>query len=132
VADAPLAAYPVVIELPVLWGEMDAFGHVNNVVYFRYLENARIEYLRRIDWVGQPALGGIGPILQTISARFRRPLTYPDTIQVGARVTDIAADRFTMEHQIVSRRLNEVTTLGQGKVPLPAPVLQRIAELERR
>ena len=38
----PLAGYPVRIEVPVAWGEMDAFGHVNNVVYFRYFESARI------------------------------------------------------------------------------------------
>jgi acyl-CoA thioester hydrolase len=143
VADVPLAAYPVVIELPVQWGEMDSFGHVNNVVYFRYFESARMEYLRRIGWSDPQAQGGIGPILQATSARFRRPLTYPDTIQVGTRVTDVSEDRFILDQQIVSRRLGEVTTLGQGtvvsydyarlaKAPLPAVIVQRIAELERR
>ncbi|MCZ6911333.1 MAG: acyl-CoA thioesterase, partial [Proteobacteria bacterium] len=37
--------YPVVIELPVVWGEMDAFDHVNNIIYFRYFESARIAYV---------------------------------------------------------------------------------------
>lgn len=44
-----LEGFPVVIELPVVWGEMDAFAHVNNVVYFRYFESARIAYLERIN-----------------------------------------------------------------------------------
>ena len=40
--NSPVADYPVVIEIPVAWGEMDAYGHVNNIVYFRYFESARI------------------------------------------------------------------------------------------
>jgi len=44
-----LAGYPVVIQLPVVWGEMDSYRHVNNVVYFRYLESARLEYCARLD-----------------------------------------------------------------------------------
>lgn len=39
-----IAQYPVVVEVPVAWGEMDAYGHVNNIVYFRYFETARIAY----------------------------------------------------------------------------------------
>src|SRR5256885_557267 len=46
----PLAQFKVVIDQPVAWGDMDSFGHVNNVVYFRYFENARVEYFRRIGW----------------------------------------------------------------------------------
>ena len=42
------ADYPVVISLPVQWGDQDLFGHVNNVVYFRWYESARIAYLDRI------------------------------------------------------------------------------------
>jgi len=36
-----LADYPVVIEIPVAWGEMDAYGHVNNIVCFDYRENCK-------------------------------------------------------------------------------------------
>ena len=42
-----LAGFPVILELPVQWGEMDAYGHVNNTVFFRYFESARMEYLRK-------------------------------------------------------------------------------------
>ena len=48
VIETLLVGYPVVVELPVAWGEMDSYHHVNNVVYFRYLENARLEYFRRL------------------------------------------------------------------------------------
>ena len=45
-----LAGYPVVVEQAVFWGEMDSYRHVNNVVYFRYFESARLEYFRRLGW----------------------------------------------------------------------------------
>lgn len=138
-----IAKYPVVIELPVVWGEMDSYRHVNNVVYFRYFENARLEYFRRLDWFEYERQTGIGPILAATQARFRKPLTYPDTIAVTARVSKIEADRFTLEHVIVSRRLNVVAAEGQGtvvtyhhaenhKVPVPDELRRRIEALESR
>src|SRR2546427_13080713 len=99
-----LESYPVVIQLPVVWGEMDSYRHVNNVVYFRYLETARLEYFARLDWFEFEKQTGIGPILQATQARFRRPLTYPDTISVAARVAAMHRDRFTLDHRIVSHR----------------------------
>ncbi|MFL5243972.1 MAG: acyl-CoA thioesterase [Gemmataceae bacterium] len=142
-AETLLAGFPVVIELPVVWGEMDAYRHVNNVVYFRYFENARVEYFRRLDWSDFNPERGIGPILASTEATFRKPLTYPDTISVGARITTLSDDRFTLEHRIVSNRLQAVTTEGRGtivtldyatgkKVPIPEKLRQKIAEIEGR
>src|ERR1700737_3337775 len=99
-----LADFPVVIQLPVAWGEMDSYHHVNNVVYFRYFENARLEYFRRLDWFNLERAVGVGPILAATQCRFRKPLTYPDTISVTARVPQVAEDRFTIEHLVVSHR----------------------------
>src|SRR5262252_7581242 len=103
-----VAGFPVVVELPVVWGEMDAYRHVNNVVYFRYFESARLEYFRRLGWFEYERETGIGPILAATQARFRKPLTYPDTISVGARVAHLGVDRFTIDHFLVSH--------GQGVV----------------
>jgi len=136
-----LAGFQVVIELPVAWGEMDSYRHVNNVVYFRYFENARLEYFRRLDWFEFERQTGVGPILAATHARFRKPLTYPDTISVGARISSLAKDRFTMEHLIVSHALGAVTTEGQGtivtyqyhtgrKTPIPEEMRRRIDALE--
>ena len=99
-----LAGYPVIVELPVVWGEMDSYQHVNNVVYFRYFENVRLEYFRRMDWFEFERQTGIGPILSATQARFRKPLTYPDTISVGARIPKLEEDRFTMEYLLVSQK----------------------------
>ena len=45
-----LAGYPLVIDWPVQWGDQDAFGHVNNTIYFRWFETVRIEYFERIGF----------------------------------------------------------------------------------
>ncbi len=138
-----LAGYPVVVELPVAWGDMDSYRHVNNVVYFRYFENARLEYFRRLDWFEYEKQIGIGPILASTQARFRKPLTYPDTISVGCRIVKLEVDRFQMEYLLVSHRLNAVAADGDGtivtyhysqeqKVPIPEELRSRIAQVEGR
>jgi acyl-CoA thioester hydrolase len=137
-----LAGYPVMVEQQVAWGDMDACRHVNNVAYFRYFENARLEYFRRLDWFNYEIESGIGPILSATQARFRRALTYPDVILIGAKLLNLEADRFTLEHRLVSRRLMEIAALGQvtvvayhyaeqRKTGLPEELRRRIAELEK-
>src|SRR6185369_14060533 len=78
-----LSAFPVVVELDVAWADMDSFAHVNNVVYFRYFENARVAYLDRVGWFAALRDQGVGPIVHSTNARFRRPLSYPDRVLVG-------------------------------------------------
>jgi acyl-CoA thioester hydrolase len=135
------AGFPVVVRQAVVWGDMDSYRHVNNVVYFRYFENARLEYFRRLDWFAFERATGIGPILAATQARFRKPLTYPDTIAITARVSSVGEDRFTLEHRVISERLGAVVAEGQGlvvtyhyergqKVHIPEELRRRIAELE--
>jgi acyl-CoA thioester hydrolase len=139
-SDGP-AAFPVRLALPLQWGEMDAMGHVNNAVYFRWFESARIVYFERVGWLKILDQRGNGPILHSTHARFRAPLTFPDDVSVGARVSELQADRFTMEYEVRSGRLGAVAATGTGlivaydyralaKAPLPAEVVARIRELE--
>ena len=137
-----LAGYPVVAEIPVAWGEMDAFGHLNHAVYFRYMETARILYFERLgipEFLGRDPLG---PILGAISCRYRAPLTYPDRVSVGVKVTRVEADRFVMAYVIFSHGLGKLAAEGEGtmvcfdyrqnrKAPLPEKLKDRIAEMER-
>ena len=103
-----LLEFPIVITVPVLWGDHDAFGHVNNLVYLRWCETARVEYLRRIGlWPSLPP-AGIGPILASISCDYKRPLNFPDTVSIGSRVTRIGNRSFQMQHRVVSDGLGVV------------------------
>lgn len=135
-----LADYPVVEELPVVWGEMDAFQHVNNTVYFRYFETARLALFMKIGFEEHMKKTGEGPILASTSCRFKRPLTYPDKVSVGTRVINIEKDRFTMLYRVVSHRLEALAADGEGlivcfnyksstKCGLPDPIRARIEAL---
>ena len=138
-----LTGFPVVITVPVQWGDQDAFGHVNNLAYLRWCETARVEYLERAGlWVPLPP-EGVGPILASIKCDYKRPLNYPGTVEVGARVTTIGNSSFQMEHCIVSRDLDVVAATVDSTlvlldysrnqtVPVPAEARKRIGELEGR
>jgi acyl-CoA thioester hydrolase len=136
-----LAGFPVRIETPVAWGEMDSLLHVNNTVYFRYFESARMTYFERIGFWEHMDRTGVGPILASTSCRFKLPLTYPDEVLVGAAVPAIDGDRFTMKYAVASRRHGRVAAEGEGlivaydyrqlkKAALPDEIRERIRELE--
>ncbi|MGQ0629128.1 MAG: acyl-CoA thioesterase [Phycisphaerales bacterium] len=132
------------ITIPVAWGEMDALGHVNNVVYFRYFECARVEYLRRVGWQDRTGGSGAGFILHSVQARFRRAVVYPDTVTVMARCSALGADRLTIEHAVTSAALGgALTTEGTGivvcydyarreKMVMPAALREAVERLEGR
>lgn len=136
-----LKDYPVRIEIPVAWGEMDAFSHVNNIVYFRYFESVRIAYFDKLRYLDLMHESGLGPILASTQCTFKFPLSYPDNVSAGAKVTDIESDRFVMEYRLVSQRHQKIAAEGQGRVvsfnyrdnrkaPLPEEIKRRIRELE--
>lgn len=136
-----LKEFPVVITLPVAWGEMDALQHVNNIVYFRYFESARMAYFQRLAWLEDMESSGVGPILSTTSCRFLMPLAYPDDVAVGARVSMLSSDRFVMQFSVVSQSHNRLAALGDGlivaynyherkRAELPAVIRDRILSLE--
>ncbi|HVO67185.1 MAG TPA: thioesterase family protein [Syntrophales bacterium] len=111
-----LDAFPVVITIPVAWGEMDAFQHVNNGAYFRYFESARMAYYDRLNLRDLRSRTGIGPILAETSCKFKTPLTYPDTVLVGVKVTRMLDDRFMMNHRIVSKKLQKIAAEGNSVI----------------
>jgi len=133
--------YPVVIELEVRWGDMDAFNHVNNVAYLRYFESGRIAYFEALGLGGAFGLQGVGPILAETSCRFKLPLTYPDRVSVAVRSRDLREDRFTQQYLVVSHAHGRVAASGDGtivtydyaanaKSPIPGPVRSAIEALE--
>ncbi|MGF1683208.1 acyl-CoA thioesterase [Photobacterium makurazakiensis] len=112
---ALLDDYPVITTIPVAWGEMDALNHVNNVVYFRYFETARLEYFSHIGLMEELAKTQVGPVLSETSCRYKLPITYPDTLLVGSRVVEIKEDRIEMEYLIVSKKLGKISTIGKAE-----------------
>lgn len=136
-----LDQYPIVIETAVKWGEMDAFNHVNNVVYFRYFEDVRIAYLEHIKFLQEIELTGVGPILAHTDCKYKMPVTYPDTLKLGARVSEMRDGDLTMQYVVWSEKAQRVAAEGTGRVvsydyrnacriDIPDTVRQRIHKLE--
>jgi acyl-CoA thioester hydrolase len=111
-----LADFPVAVEVPVAWGDMDALGHVNNAVYFRYFETARIRFFAELGLGSIEQSDGVGPILHSASCRFRIPLTHPDTVTVGAQIGEVGDDRFAMRYRAVSHQHGAVAADGESLI----------------
>lgn len=106
--------YPVVLSQDVIWGDMDAYGHVNNTVYFRYFEDARIAYFDKIGVQEHKDKMQIGPILATTNCDFRLPLEYPDRVQIVTRSRILSAKKFNMYYAVYSERYGSMAAEGEG------------------
>ena len=67
--------------IPIRWGDMDAMGHVNNTVYFRYMEQTRISWFDALV-PEEEAWKSTGLVIANASCNFKRPINYPGTVEV--------------------------------------------------
>ena len=136
-----LKAFPVIYETDVAWGDMDAFQHVNNTVYLRYFESARIRYFEQTPMFDIMQAEGVGPIAHSHRIRYRFPLTYPARIRIGVRVIGVAEDRLIAAYRLVSSQHGVIAAEGDttivfvnyregGKAPIPETVLQAFDRIE--
>jgi acyl-CoA thioester hydrolase len=131
-----LSEFRVILTLPVQWGDQDAMQHVNNVVYFRWCESARIEYFGKIGLADRRSAEHVGPILASIRCDFRRQLNFPDTIRIGARIVRIGRTSLTMVHRVESQTQQAIVAEAESTMvvfdydsgkPHPVPDAMRAA-----
>ncbi|HEX5392775.1 MAG TPA: thioesterase family protein [Rhodocyclaceae bacterium] len=83
------AAQPKILftcRIPLRWGDMDAYGHINNTNYFRYMEQARVEWLESLD---RKCWGdGVIVVVATAACTFLKPMAYPGTVEVSIYVEE--------------------------------------------
>ncbi|MEY4537711.1 MAG: hypothetical protein RL171_1862 [Pseudomonadota bacterium] len=80
------------MSMPIRWGDMDAMGHVNNTIYFRYLETCRIDWMSSIGAL--PDAKGDGPVIVNAFCNFYKQLEYPGDVVVKMYVSDPARTTF--------------------------------------
>lgn len=105
-----------VARMPIRWGDMDAMGHVNNAVYFRYLEQARIEWFAQIDCIPAPE-NGTGAVIINAHCTFLQQLKFPGSIEVATYVGPLGRSSFETVQEI--RRvdaLHELAAEGGAKI----------------
>jgi len=90
-------------------------GHVNNAVFFTYLETARVDYMRSVVFETKSRkLSEAGLILAEISCQFKAPIFYDQAVEVGTRVTEIRNSSFEIEHRIDAD--GQLAALSKGVV----------------
>ena len=113
-----LSRYPVVTTIPILWGDEDAFAHVNNLAYLRWCESARVEYMQRVALWSEVPPQGIGPIMASVKCDYKAPLNYPDTVDVGTRVVAVGNTSVRIQQIVFSRALQKVAAEVESTVVL--------------
>ncbi|MCF8168359.1 MAG: acyl-CoA thioesterase [Rhodoferax sp.] len=115
---------------PIRWGDMDAMGHVNNTLYLRYMETARIELMEKNGFRTNPH--GHGFVIANIFCNFLRQLEHPGEVMIKSYVGTIGRSSFDMYHELM--RTDDSSTVyanggetmvwmdfpGQKSLPLPS------------
>jgi acyl-CoA thioester hydrolase len=97
-------------QIPVRWGDMDAFGHVNNTLYFRYFEEVRFQWMLE---KGIPIGGDTYPVVVTIGCTFFRPVFHPDTLRIDVFIAEPGRSSFMATYKVYSRS-NAATPCSEG------------------
>lgn len=136
-----LSEFPVIIDIPVQWGDMDALMHVNNVVYFRWWESSRLAYGEKVGLIREDDVKKITTVLVKMECNFRKQLLYPDHVKIGARLKRVGNTSLEVEHRLISQKdqavaAESVSTIvtfdfeKQATVRIPDDIRARMASLE--
>ncbi len=127
------------LKIDCRWGDMDAYGHVNNTVFFRYFESARFAYVEEycLPVLGSEHMPTV--VLADIQCRFTAQIVYPASLRVKSKITRIGNSSFDVYAEI----WNGETRCAHSKavmvwfdlqserpVRIPAAVVQAVRELE--
>ena len=129
--------------IPIRWGDMDAMGHVNNTLYFRYMEQARVNWYESMhlneNGTGLPP--NCGPVVLNISCTFLRALVYPGDVEVRMYIADPGRSSFSTFYEMrPSYDPQVVYAEGQARgcwidmhkqksIPLPQPLRELLDSL---
>ncbi|EDM81776.1 predicted thioesterase [Plesiocystis pacifica SIR-1] len=111
---------PVCVRQAVAWGEMDSLGHVNNIIYLRWLENARFEWFERVGvsaWMRESG-GAVGPILARVECDYRLPVGFPDKVWTSLRCVELGGSSMRLRSQVWSEAHGAVAAEGDAVIVL--------------
>ncbi len=94
--------FPIKLQLRIDWSELDYFGHVNNVSFFKYIQASRVNYWDRIGLTKSHTETNIGPMLASCKCDFTQPLFYPGEVTILSRVDFIRNTSFSICHRIIN------------------------------
>ena len=119
---------------------MDALGHVNNTIYFRYMEQTRLEWLYALAREGVGFLSGAGPVIVNASCTFMVPIVYPGDVEVRMYLAEPGRSSIGSHYELdcAGKRMAEGDAkivwidLASGRsVPLPDHVRAKLGDTGR-
>ena len=96
------------LKLRIDWSELDYFGHVNNISYFKYVQSARVFYMEHIGLTQSYHDQGFGPILASCTCDFKQPLFYPGNVTIFACADMIKHTSFRIRYRLIDDQGNIV------------------------
>jgi len=134
--------FPVKLSLRIDWADLDLFGHVNNVMFVKYVQAARVNYWEQIGLYQQFLETNIGPILASLSCQYKKPLHYPGSITIYSSMRFIRNTSFSLQHVItdehedIAAEAEDVMVMydfnKNEKIPFPDHFRGKAEELEGR
>ncbi|MEZ6090672.1 MAG: thioesterase family protein [Pirellulaceae bacterium] len=137
----PLNDFPVIVRIPIQWGDLDSYGHVNNVVYLKWFEHVRCMYGQRVGVEVVSRSSGIGALVASVQCKYLRQLNFPGEVDVGVRSLRVSIGSVTLECLIVhaitavpiARAQCDVVLYNfaeQRPVSVPDDIRSRVEQLE--
>jgi acyl-CoA thioester hydrolase len=125
---------------PIRWGDMDLLGHVNNTVFFRYFEQARMEWLYGLH-PERKAYDGSGLVIVNASCTFHEPLVYPGEVEVRMYLGDAGRSsvgsyyELSMNDKLYAEGAAKIVwvDLASGRaIPLPEAIVAPLRSFDAR
>lgn len=137
-----MEGYSTELVLRIDWSEMDLFGHVNNVAFFKYVQAARVNYWELVGINPMHKDQSVGPILASASCKFKKPLHFPGTIVIKTKLVFIKTTSFSLHHVIFNAD-NEIAAEAEDiivmydfkkneKAGIPGSIKKRMEEQARK
>jgi len=121
--------FQVRLEIPVEWRNIDTAFHVNNVVYIEWVESARVEYFMQLNDGKLMREDDISPIVAWQDCKYIRPVSFPDTVILGVKKSEILDDRMVLETRIFSKNDNRIVAISTQHIMAYNVKLKRKAAL---
>jgi acyl-CoA thioester hydrolase len=137
-----MEGYNTELNLRIDWSEMDLFGHVNNVSFFKYIQASRVNYWEQIGLNKLHKESNQGPMLASASCQFKKPLFFPGNISIVSKIGFIKTSSFSIQHLILNEK-GEIAAEAEDvvvffdfnkheKLALTKALLQKIESIEKK
>ncbi|MBI2346513.1 MAG: acyl-CoA thioesterase [Deltaproteobacteria bacterium] len=142
--DCPATSYPITVDFPIRFRDIDMMGHVNNAVFITMMEQARVTYCERL--AGSAFSRSMGPrgvsyILAAITCHFKAPVKLGAVVRTRVGITDLRRSSFTMSYELADATTGTLVATGTSvqvvydydrarSVPIPAALRSQVAALE--